>query len=363
MHRFKQFLASKTKLNMVKKSLKFRFRYFIFSKYGLQSTSFLSLVFEKFLRWFSSYLENRFLVRLSVGLVPKEKIFLDSRDFWTFVLHGKINDSTYLMQTIEGLRKSFPQSILIVASYEEDISKEIYQNFADNSVFFLGVEDPGSTPAPFANNFVRSIQTANAGLNYAKSMGAVMVVKLRVDQRMSNLEGLRLVELLLAKKIVDRPIRIIGTSYNSYTQIPLGFSDMLHFGRVDDLLIYWSPCTNHEIDVFTFSLFNNASQDISQFRFVPEVWLACRFMNSLGYEITGVQELSTIFWMELAGIIDSKTLGQNWSKTLDVFDTNYHSVKWFEESFSGLYKEIHFDEWLIASINYTDDNPKNYKQN
>jgi hypothetical protein len=68
-------------------------------------------------------------------------------------------------------------------------------------------------------------------------------------------------------------------------------------------------------------------------------------MFTKGSKVDNHEASNLLFWSKYAGVIDSTVIGQNWIKTLDIFDSNYASIKWFEESFNQQYTEFHFSDW------------------
>jgi hypothetical protein len=200
----------------------------------------------------------------------------------------------------------------------------------------------------------------------AKELGANWALKIRVDQDMSRKSGLRFVKMLLDGRILPGVSmnRVIGSSYNSYRDLPLFLSDMLHFGSVETLLQYWEPFDPENIEMITQEIFNLADEDLLKWKFVPEVWLASRFLYSRGSQVNQSKESNDLFWLEHAGVVDVSTLGHNWAKTLDIFDSNYASIKWFEESFSRQYLELHFSDWAIKVLDSTHETaPENPMEN
>ena len=82
----------------MRNSIKFRVRYFLFSKVQMPSTSFSSLLIEILVSKLDSKMFNRHRVRLSVSLKPDgdEEVFRDAK--FSIIYHGKIINWIYLKQ-------------------------------------------------------------------------------------------------------------------------------------------------------------------------------------------------------------------------------------------------------------------------
>ena len=336
----------------IRNSIKFRTRYLLFSKLGFPGTSITSLLFEKLVSKLDLKLFRRHKIRLSLALKPDgdEQMFNDSS--FAVIYHGKIINWDYLHLNLIRMRRSCPESLIVLSTYTDDVTAEIKSVCEENDVALIQISEPGQLAPPFATNFLRGVSSAFAGMSYASQLGSKWGMKIRVDQDISRKSGIKFVSDLLSGRIlaIDNDRRVIGTSYNTYSSLPIFLSDMLQFGKLETLLEYWKPINSRDISQFTDEIFSNADEELSNWKFVPEVWLAGRYLHSLGFPIRSVSQVNQIFWRELGGVVDSTTLGQNWVKTLDAFDSNYASIKWFEESYSKQYLEFHFSDWTQVAL-------------
>ena len=340
------------------KSIKFRTRYFLFSKNGLPSTSFPSLIFETLIKFLNGRLSKTKGVSLSVSLKPLEEFETYVNADFAIVLHGKILDEDFLVRNVGQLRKMCPKSPIILSTYVGGISPDTSAACDAEGVFITLLDEPPQLPPPYAANLARAVASTFNGLTAAYNIGAKTAMKLRVDQEITRTQGLKVVDQLLAGKILPsrETGRIVGTSYNSYKQIPLFLSDMLHIGSVSDLMMYWKPFNTVDIDHLTDAIFADADEFLSGWKAVPEVWLAARYMHSLGNKVVDAANANLEFWSNHAAVIDSTSLGQNWLKSIDCLDSNYTSIKWFEESFHKQYLELHFFDWLVLVLESRSEN-------
>lgn len=334
------------------KSIKFRTRYFLFSKNRLPSTSFSSLIFETLIRFLNSRLLKTKGVLLSVSIKPSGEFETYVNSDFAIILHGKILDEDFLARNISQLRTMCPESLIILSTYLGEISPHLSSVCEEHGVFVTLLDEPPKLPPPYSANLARAVASTFHGLYLASSMGAKTAMKLRVDQEITCTQGLKVADQLLAGKLFPDlgTGRIVGTSYNSYKHLPLFLSDMLHIGDVNDLMKYWEPFHATDIDNLTNTIFSDADEFLTQWKAVPEVWLASRYMHNLGYKVSTSESINLAFWSNHAAVIDSTSLGQNWLKTIDSFDSNYSSIKWFEESFHKQYLELHFSDWIVLVL-------------
>jgi WavE lipopolysaccharide synthesis len=342
-------------VNFVKRlqnSLQYRTRYFLFSKIGLPSTSFRSLLLETSLYKLDSLLSNRHGVNLSVSIKPKadEDKYLDPT--FAVIFHGKILNQKYLMDNLSRMREACPRSHIVLSSYLGDVSLELREICSGLKIDLVLIDEPNQLPVPYMPNFVRGVASAHSGLIRARDLGAQWGVKIRVDQDISKKSGIDFVNRLFNGEILPSITRdrIIGSSYNTYANLPIFLSDMIHFGSLDSLINYWQPIEIANISQITEELFLDSDDQLLKLKFNPEVWLAARYMHLMGVSLKSSTAVNEIFWKKFCGVVDSRTIGLNWVKTLDLFDSNYASIKWLEESFSNQYREFHFADWVLRVL-------------
>jgi hypothetical protein len=338
-------------------SIKFRTRYFLFNKVGLPSTSFSSLLFEKSISWIDRYLSDKHGVSLSISIKPLAEGEQYRNKYFAIVLHGKVYDEDFLIKNIQHMRSMCPESLLILSTYIDGMTPRLERTCEVENVNISLLDEPAQLPPPYAANFARGVASAYNGLVMAQSLGATRVMKLRVDQEITRAQGLKFAEKLLNGEILSGigTGRIVGTSYNSYKQPPLFLSDMLQIGNIEDLLRYWAPFEPRNFEDLTNSIFSNADGVLSHWKAVPEVWLAARYLHSLDLHVGAAVNTNRQFWSNYAAVIDATTLGQNWLKSINCLDSNYASIKWFEESFDNQYLEMHFTDWALLALDSRND--------
>jgi len=260
------------------------------------------------------------------------------------------------------LKKIYPEIKIIVSTYKEDIINELF--FHNLGIEILYCQDVGGLQNPYSPNLSRQIETTITGLNYANKLGFKFAAKIRVDQQISPVN---FVELWLAmintftaktgKASIPTSThkRLFVTSYNTFRRKPLHVSDMLMFGEIDSLVTYWKRCPSWNFMDETENLISKYPHaDWNNFQ-VPEVWLAARYLDSLGYKLDDPKVANEFAWRNEFGVIDSVWIGQTWLKSLSFLNTNLAISTWFFKNYfsSNIEEtsELTFKDWWVQYYN------------
>jgi len=355
---------SKALLARARNSLKYRLRYFLFRDGFLPSTSISSLLFEQILRCINRSLNFKGF-GLLVGLkaidqtslwYPNLAIEEALQRSWAVILQGGFESRAaveYAVETVKIFRLQAPSLPMILVTFSNEFSQLAMGRLESLNVHTLFVEDPGTLPPPYAKNLLRQIHTTSAGVDFAEKIGAEYCVKLRVDQRIGNLHCLKLAESLIKNDFfkpttpnVHLNSRIIGSSLNSYSSIPLFMSDMLQFGTTRNLRIFWQNPGSIDLQSITNEMLDRMGEPLAKWIYHPEVWLVSRYILTAQHAFKDLVEANKFFWGSCAGIMDSVSTNHLWAKTDDFFISNYKSIKWFDESFSDQFIEMRFIDWI-----------------
>ena len=282
-----------------------------------------------------------------------------SESDFAIVFHGKFYDNFQkftLAKNIKQLRTAYPKTKILLSTYKSDIA---YDDLLHNiGIDILDCEDVGELPTPYSPNLSRQIETTITGLTHAKELGVKYAVKVRVDQSISPVNFLELCLAMINnfpikehnKSIpVNERKRLFVTSYNTFRRKPLHISDMLMFGELDSLILYWKRCHPREFMIETNILVSKYSHgDWNKFQ-TPEVWLAARYLEQFGYDLSVPALSNDSAWRNEFGIIDSVWIGQTWMKSLSFLNTNLAINTWFfRKYFSKATEELtelNFKDW------------------
>lgn len=332
-----------------------RLRAQLFSTIVVPARPIASLMFEWAVGILDRHLIKKNGVGLSLSLRPlSDEVEYRNSDFGIAV-HGKIVDVNFLHASLIRLRKMCPDSPIILSTYRDDLTRETRGLCEMQKIHVIECPELEQLPPPFHANFARSVASAYYGINAIQKMGATWALKLRVDQEITQINGVKFVESLLEGKILSgvRNERIIGTSYNSLKNLPLFLSDMLQFGEVEVLLKYWEIFEPKEFEIITQLIYSGADDVLLSLNTHPEVWLSSRYMRAMDQSLHNSEHSNLIFWSEFAGVVDAGCLGQNWVKSLDAFDSNYESLKWLEYPLGLKNLELRFSDWAVLALSST----------
>jgi hypothetical protein len=324
--------------------------------------TFAEQVFERCLNYLSSLLIAKGL-NLSIGTRTKENLLVKSfalndtakSDFskWCVVFQGKIYDTDFLeyfMETLSRIKLQIPNIALIVATYEDDYFETLKHFCVDRNIIITAVEDVGSLPHPYPQSICQQIESSYTGLKLAQESGYENSIKIRVDQRIDVLISILLISQFFESYPSESPEttnRIWGTSYNTYLHRPLSLSDMVQFGKTNDLVRYWDRISPSEWNSYMFDL-RSRYNDENWYHFaMPETWLAARYLDNFKISLTSPEEANSIFWEKFAGVVNSNAVGQEWRKTFSWLATNYHTVKWFTNIYVAKLLEMRYEDWLV----------------
>jgi len=303
--------------------------------------------------------------RLQVGmkrvtLIHDASIIEDLNEFdyssWGIVFQGQLQSSdsaSYLKETLEIIRKVLPDITIVLSSYSGQNEDELKRICSEFICHLTLTNDPGTVSPPFTPNVIRQIASSYHGLTLLENFGKTKAIKIRFDQRIARPESLIFVEKIFqiihnSKNFIEMPI--LTTSMNSYESIPGFASDMMQFGYLQSMLKYWKLINQADFYTVSESIFDSTASEIKSLSIHPEVWLALRYLRNFDLGFLEPDEFNYKIWSSLIGILDSETVGQEWSKTLPIFVSNYQSAKWLTVSHPERYEELRFYKWFSTFI-------------
>lgn len=219
------------------------------------------------------------------------------------VLQGPIlKKCNFTLETIKLYRKNFPNSYIILSTWEDE-EPGIIAHCRDAGAIVILNKKP-DYPGP--SNANMQILSTRAGIAKATELGAEYVLKTRTDQRMY---GLNLIEYL-TNILTFFPVqgqykqhkRIAILSFGAEKYYPYHFSDLFLFGDVRDLTLYWNfPLLTPEMNTTFFN---------------PEVNLPALFLEKTGRHLAWTLEDGWRAYAEQCIVIDQSTVDFYWYKYL-----------------------------------------------
>lgn len=267
------------------------------------------------------------------------------------VIQGPIIEvDSFTLETVKLYKKHFPNAFLILSTWS-DQKPSLATLFETLGIHVLLNAKPDYAGV---SNINLQIVSSKAGVKKARELGAEYVLKTRTDQRMYALN----IEEYLYNIIQLFPVnangckqdkRIVGMSMNTFKYRLYGLSDMLLYGHIDDMIMYWDV----ELDNRRFS--NNEMQIamVSPRSFVHwrvcEVYLATEFLMKIGRNLEWSLKDSWRVFADHFCVVDKELLDLYWCKY------GFSEFRWKEyEKQINVFEEMSFKEWLNLYSNQTD---------
>jgi len=356
--------------NFIKKKLgknyyKFRLKYIlhkVFGRFYILTRKYLKKIYNK-LNFIKTNLnkkiehqsiitkETGFLIDftkdnyLTFHLRPKksENFYLKStaktEEKFAIIIQGPIKDKFFFLKnTIEIYKKIFPNSSIIISTWENE-NINLINTLKKENIFILFNKEPAKS----LSNIDHQIYSTNSALKFAKEIGAKYSIKTRADIRINknNLETflLSLIRTFPAKKNNFINSRIIVPSLITFKYRIYSLSDIVMFGETEDLIKYFDRETFAE-GLKKFNL-NENNLLKNETPIVAEIFLCSRFVNNLEGKISW--ELNN-WWATLKNyfcVIDNSSLDLFWYK----YDWEYEYR--YLRTYSGKFaRAIDFQDWL-----------------
>ena len=356
--------------NFIKKKLgknyyKFRLKYIlhkVFGRFYILTRKYLKKIYSK-LNFIKTNLnkkiehqsiitkETGFLIDftkdnyLTFHLRPKksENFYLKStaktEEKFAIIIQGPIKDKFFFLKnTIEIYKKIFPNSSIIISTWENE-NINLINTLKKENIFILFNKEPTKS----LSNIDHQIYSTNSALKFAKEIGAKYSIKTRADIRINknNLETflLSLIRTFPTKKNNYIKSRIIVPSLITFKYRIYSLSDIVMFGETEDLIKYFDKETFAE-GLKKFNL-NENNLLKNETPIIAEIFLCSRFVNNLEGKISW--ELNN-WWATLKNyfcVIDNSSLDLFWYK----YDWEYEYR--YLRTYSGKFaRAIDFQDWL-----------------
>lgn len=267
----------------------------------------------------------------------EEIVFKNSKTYpdVAIVMQGPLlqdNDFTY--QTIKLYKTLFKDALIILSTWEDENAAYL-EKIGSLSIVIIRNKKPEY--AGYSNiNF--QIKTSAAGLKEAKKQGVNYAFKTRTDQRIYDYGSfdlfLNLMKVFPLNSSKIQQKRLIVPSLNTFKYRMYGVTDMMMFGGIDDMLLYWNTdFDTRPVDTRTeVSLLEYAKMSVC------EIYLCTEFLNKLGEEVK---------W----------TFEDSWKKYVDHFCIIDHSminIYWHKYGRQQEYRHKHYHEHSLQFYSFSD---------
>ena len=269
-------------------------------------------------------------------------------DKLAIVLQGPVlTANNFTLETVKLYKRHFLNAIIILSTWDDEVPAVLRQ-FHD-----LGIEVILNKKPNYAgeSNINLQIVSSKNGIQKAYEAGAEHAIKTRTDQRMYA-PGIsdyfrNLTKMFPVRGDYSRQKeRIVGISPNTFKYRMYGLSDMLTYGHIDDMLLYWGA----ELDkrVFSDERRQQAGSSLREFALwrVCEVYLATEFLTKAGKELKWSLRDSWEAFADHFCVVDREQLDLFWPKY------NRFEYQWlYYTEDKRLYQEMGFKDWVNIYCN------------
>jgi|WetSurMetagenome_2_1015567.scaffolds.fasta_scaffold164198_2 hypothetical protein len=178
---------------------------------------------------------------INADMVKMKPIIFSQLPPCAIVMQGQImQEKNFTRETLKIYRKNFPAAKIVLSTWEDESAEYLKE------IKNIGVEIILNKKPLYGGigNINFQIISTNAGIKKAKDIGVEYVLKTRTDQRFYNPSCLEF--FINLQKIFPVPSgyaqkqRVISISLDTFRNRLHDISDMLVFGQIDDMLIYWN---------------------------------------------------------------------------------------------------------------------------
>ncbi|WP_182864761.1 WavE lipopolysaccharide synthesis family protein [Rhodopirellula sp. JC639] len=241
------------------------------------------------------------------------------------------------IETLALYRKTMPHSRLILSTWE-GTPTEVIDRIESLGVSVVTSEMP-SDCGP--HNLNLQITTTRRGLQEAEKLGCRHAMKTRADTRIHMADADTLCHDLLREfpfqGTGDQTQRMIVLDFATHLHVPHHLSDIMMFGRTEDLLVYWSA------DGRCPGLATDQTKQLNgvPLHRIPEIILCRSYLQRSGIEVT--EQLD--HWWELLAerflVVDRAMIDLFWPKYN--YNVNQRLEMCGENNRNAL---CHFAQWL-----------------
>ena len=259
------------------------------------------------------------------------------------VMQGPIiTKDNFTFETLSLYRKRYPNVLLVLSTWDDNIDQDL-QKIIDIDVEVL----ENKKPKYFGySNINLQIESTKIGVNFAKSKKVKYCLKTRTDQRIYRHDFLLFfLSLINLFQIDDHPFvknRLLSVSLNTFKYRLYGVTDMLMFGHINDMLLYWN--VDHDKRKLEADDLGSTVEQWADAR-VCEVYLSTEYLIKIGHKSLFTLEDSWYVYSKYFCIVDRSSIDLFWFKYNRVNERRGYNNKT-----RALDEEFTFSDW-INSLN------------
>jgi len=264
----------------------------------------------------------------------------DLRDDTAIVLQGPLVDKDdFTTETVRRYRRNFPNTPIIVSTWQNEKRETIASLKAEGA--HIIVQSPPELDG--VQNSNRQMLSAASGVSAAVDLGMTFVLKTRTDQRLYSERLLGLLHSTIKTFPLDgsrglQTERLVGLSSNTFAYRMYGLSDMVIFGAIEDMSLYWDGTLDYrnlQEPISASTLRQFAELNVCEVRYCSE------FLKRTGWIPRWTLRDSWEAMASRFAILDSSAVDLYWPKYTDVEE------RWRSYSGDPRFLEIDFAMWMM----------------
>lgn len=247
-------------------------------------------------------------------------------------------DRNFTLESVKLYKKLFPEAFVIVSTWN-DQDDETLRKIKEEGAHLV-LENLPDNRGPLNVNL--QIIGTQKGILKAKELGAQYVFKSRSDQRMyaDNVVP-ALLGMLNAFPLTEETKlhrRIIVSGFTTLKYRPYGVGDMLMFGDVDDLLLYWSSNLDSRV-INRDQLEGLTAVEYAKER-LAETYLCTDFLQRIDYSLEWTLRDSWNVYKTFFCVVDNEMFDMYWYKHERI------KSRRFDYYFPHGYQVLKFNDWV-----------------
>jgi len=268
---------------------------------------------------------------------------IHSNDKFAIVIQGSIiKDENFTLETVRMYKKTFSDAQIILSTWEDE--KNHIAIFENENITIVLNQYPQYNGT---QNINYQIVSSFNGIKAAKELGNQYVLKTRTDQRIYGINSreflINIVNEFPVNGLYKQKKRIVGISLNTFKYRLYGMSDMLVFGDIDDMMIYWNPALDERAKVTERT---NTIREFCNLN-MCEVYLATEFLKTIGHELKWTLNDSWQVFADNFCIIDKESLDVYWMKY-----SRHKEYRYLVYNKESLFSEMSFRDWFNLYYSY-----------
>ena len=259
------------------------------------------------------------------------------------ILQGPIKkEDDFTLETTKLYKKTMPGALIIISTWPSKDQAYI-KKFSKIGVHVIENDYPPSPYDKFTINL--QITSTLAGILFAKGKKAKYILKTRTDQRLYGTSIIEFchnaLQLFPVAKGFKQKQRIIAPSFYTFKYRMYSVTDMVLFGKIEDMMKYFSPPFDDRPIINKIGSFKIASvRELCKLR-LGEIYLSTEFLKKVGRKLRWTLKDSWSAYADHFCIVDQGVFDIYWAK-YDCFNEFRH-VNYSDITNK---QELTFKEWL-----------------